>query len=121
MRTVFAVGDRKQSIYSFQGADIEEFDRSHRLLRERVDAAGRPWQDAGLDVSFRSTQPVLELVDRVFANPIAARRRRGAGPDADPLRRPGATMPASSSCGRSRRCPSGRAAAVDACRSRTRA
>ena len=32
-RTVFAVGDRKQSIYSFQGADIDAFDQSHRLLR----------------------------------------------------------------------------------------
>ncbi|HME20144.1 MAG TPA: double-strand break repair helicase AddA [Acetobacteraceae bacterium] len=71
-RTVFAVGDRKQSIYSFQGADVDAFDRSHRLLRERVEAAGKPWRDATLDVSFRSTRPVLELVDHVFANPLAA-------------------------------------------------
>ena len=47
-RTVFAVGDRKQSIYSFQGADIEEFDRSHKRLRERVEAAGKPWKEAEL-------------------------------------------------------------------------
>jgi ATP-dependent helicase/nuclease subunit A len=71
-RTVFAVGDRKQSIYSFQGADIEEFDRSHKLLAARVKAAGKEWREATLDVSFRSTQPVLQLVDSVFANPIAA-------------------------------------------------
>ena len=71
-RTVFAVGDRKQSIYSFQGADIEEFDRSHKLLAARVQAADKPWREAQLDVSFRSTRPVLELVDRVFANPTAA-------------------------------------------------
>jgi ATP-dependent helicase/nuclease subunit A len=71
-RTVFAVGDRKQSIYSFQGADTEEFDNSHRLLRERVQAAGKPWREAKLDVSFRSTRTVLELVDHVFANPTAA-------------------------------------------------
>jgi ATP-dependent helicase/nuclease subunit A len=71
-RTVFAVGDRKQSIYSFQGADIEEFDRSHTRLAARVSAAGKPWREAQLDVSFRSTRPVLELVDRVFANPTAA-------------------------------------------------
>jgi ATP-dependent helicase/nuclease subunit A len=71
-RTVFAVGDRKQSIYSFQGADVDAFDQSHRLLRERVEAANRPWRDAQLDVSFRSTRPVLELVDQVFANPVAA-------------------------------------------------
>ena len=71
-RSVFAVGDRKQSIYSFQGADIEEFDRSHKLLAARVSAADKPWREAQLDVSFRSTRPVLELVDRVFANPTAA-------------------------------------------------
>jgi ATP-dependent helicase/nuclease subunit A len=71
-RTVFAVGDRKQSIYSFQGADVDAFDRSHRRLRERVMTAGKRWQDSALDVSFRSTRPVLELVDAVFANPLAA-------------------------------------------------
>ena len=71
-RTVFAVGDRKQSIYSFQGADTEEFDNSHKQLRERVKAAEKPWREAQLDVSFRSTRPVLELVDQVFANPTAA-------------------------------------------------
>src|SRR5262249_57833680 len=43
-RTVFAVGDRKQSIYSFQGADIEVFDSSHRLLRRQVEGAGEPWR-----------------------------------------------------------------------------
>ncbi len=71
-RTVFAVGDRKQSIYSFQGADVDAFDQSHRLLRERVASANKPWRDAQLDVSFRSTRPVLELVDQVFADPLAA-------------------------------------------------
>ena len=88
-RTVFAVGDRKQSIYSFQGADVDAFDRSRRLLRDRVEAAGGAWQDAQLDVSFRSTAPVLDLVDRVFADPRAARRRCRTGPDAAPPRRSG--------------------------------
>ncbi len=71
-RTVFAVGDRKQSIYSFQGADAAEFDRSRAALAEHVTAAGRQWRDVRLDVSFRSTAPVLALVDRVFENPVAA-------------------------------------------------
>ena len=71
-RTVFAVGDRKQSIYSFQGADIDAFDRSHGLLRRQVEQAGKAWRDARLDVSFRSTRPVLELVDQVFLDPVAA-------------------------------------------------
>jgi ATP-dependent helicase/nuclease subunit A len=78
-RTVFAVGDRKQSIYSFQGADVEAFDRSHQLLRDRVKAAGMLWRETGLDVSFRSTRPILELVDRVFANPSAAAGVVGEG------------------------------------------
>ena len=71
-RTVFAVGDRKQSIYSFQGADTAEFDHSHDLLKRRVLNAGQKWRDAELDVSFRSTAPVLALVDAVFADPLAA-------------------------------------------------
>jgi ATP-dependent helicase/nuclease subunit A len=78
-RTVFAVGDRKQSIYSFQGADVEAFDDSNRLLRERVEAAGKSWRETSLDVSFRSTRPILELVDRVFANPVAAAGVVGKG------------------------------------------
>ena len=71
-RTVFAVGDRKQSIYSFQGADADEFDRARIILRRRVTAVGREFREVPLDVSFRSTEPVLALVDAVFADPIAA-------------------------------------------------
>jgi ATP-dependent helicase/nuclease subunit A len=71
-RTVFAVGDRKQSIYSFQGADADEFDRSRDLLECRVTGAGQIFRKTPLDVSFRSTQPVLSLVDAVFDDPVAA-------------------------------------------------
>ncbi|HVC58940.1 MAG TPA: double-strand break repair helicase AddA [Acetobacteraceae bacterium] len=71
-RTVFAVGDRKQSIYSFQGADTDEFDRARDLLERRVTGAGLVFRRTPLDVSFRSTQPVLSLVDAVFDDPVAA-------------------------------------------------
>ncbi len=71
-RTVFAVGDRKQSIYSFQGADADEFDRARATLARRVRQAEQLWRETPLDVSFRSTRPVLDLVDRVFADPTAA-------------------------------------------------
>jgi ATP-dependent helicase/nuclease subunit A len=70
-RTVFAVGDRKQSIYSFQGADPAEFDRSHDELAARVRQSGLVFRDVELDVSFRSTEPVLRLVDAVFSDPLA--------------------------------------------------
>ncbi len=71
-RTVFAVGDRKQSIYGFQGADPDAFEHWRGVLRERVRIGGQAWEDVELDVSFRSTGPVLALVDAVFAQPAAA-------------------------------------------------
>ena len=72
-RSIFAVGDRKQSIYSFQGADAAEFDTAQERLAQRVRQGGGVWRPVGLDVSFRSTAPVLDLVDAVFADPETAR------------------------------------------------
>ncbi|MBV8096133.1 MAG: UvrD-helicase domain-containing protein, partial [Acetobacteraceae bacterium] len=71
-RTVFAVGDRKQSIFSFQGAVAAEFDRSCAALAGQVENSGMAFETVALDVSFRSTAPVLALVDTVFSNPAAA-------------------------------------------------
>jgi len=71
-RTVFAVGDRKQSIFSFQGADVAGFEDARGRLRRRVRQAGLNWIEKPLNVSFRSTMPVLALVDAVFADPAAA-------------------------------------------------
>jgi ATP-dependent helicase/nuclease subunit A len=66
-RTIFAVGDAKQSIFSFQGADLASFETYRARFRDKVRAAGQPWADGALAVSFRSTAPVLALVDAVFA------------------------------------------------------
>ncbi|HAW45832.1 MAG TPA: double-strand break repair helicase AddA, partial [Roseovarius sp.] len=44
-RTLFVVGDRKQSIYSFQGADAREFDRMRQEFGLRLDATGTPLQE----------------------------------------------------------------------------
>jgi ATP-dependent helicase/nuclease subunit A len=71
-RSVFAVGDRKQSIYSFQGADVAGFDAARDRLAARVLGSGRDWVDGQLHVSFRSTVPVLALVDAVFSHPTAS-------------------------------------------------
>ncbi len=66
-RTVFAVGDGKQSIYSFQRADPAAFEHMRAHFRARVAQGGQAWDDVDLDVSFRSTAAVLEAVDAVFA------------------------------------------------------
>ena len=70
-RTLFVVGDFKQSIFSFQGAAPAEFRAMHTDLRERARRAALPWADVPLNVSFRSTGAVLEAVDKVFALPEA--------------------------------------------------
>ena len=65
-RTVFAVGDRKQSIYSFQGADPQEFENMRRYFAERLAPQGC-FEEVQLDVSFRSTAAVLDVVNNVFS------------------------------------------------------
>ena len=69
-RTVFAVGDEKQSIYSFQGAAPHAFSETRRDFARKVDEAGGAFADVKLDLSFRSTADVLAAVDRVFADEI---------------------------------------------------
>jgi len=82
-RTVFAVGDEKQSIYSFQGAEPQAFDLSGRAFRARVGGAGAIFEEVRLTQSFRSTGDVLSAVDAVFALPDA---RRGLTQDGLPIR-----------------------------------
>ncbi|WP_375458048.1 double-strand break repair helicase AddA [uncultured Enterovirga sp.] len=65
-RTVFAVGDPKQSIYSFQGADPRLFEESRQHWRSRHDAARLRFVDVQLDVSFRSAPAILGAVDDTF-------------------------------------------------------
>jgi len=71
-RTVFAVGDEKQSIYSFQGADPAAFERMRQAFAERAEAAGQPWKTVEMPLSFRSTWTLLHAVDAVFAGSAAA-------------------------------------------------
>ena len=66
-RSIFAVGDSKQSIFSFQGADPRSFEVNQANFRKRVLGAKAGWLDGALSVSFRSTAPILQLVDAVFA------------------------------------------------------
>ena len=69
LRTRFAVGDPKQSIYSFQGAEPREFSTVHREWRTASEQAGLPFEDVTLNLSFRSTKGILRAVDATFAVP----------------------------------------------------
>ncbi|MCO6386908.1 double-strand break repair helicase AddA [Aliihoeflea sp. 40Bstr573] len=82
-RTVFAVGDEKQSIYSFQGAEPEAFAVSGREFATHVEAAERSFERVRLSHSFRSTQDVLSAVDLVFARPET---RKGLTRDIEDIR-----------------------------------
>ncbi|MDX1780744.1 MAG: UvrD-helicase domain-containing protein, partial [Thalassovita sp.] len=65
-RTIFVVGDKKQSIYSFQGADPGEFDRMQAEFAARLSATEKPLNEMELQFSFRSSHAILSLVDEVF-------------------------------------------------------
>ncbi len=65
-RTVFAVGDEKQSIYSFRGAEPRNFATQKRHFLRQAKSAGKSFADVGLGLSFRSTTDVLGAVDAVF-------------------------------------------------------
>ncbi len=65
-RTIFVVGDKKQSIYSFQGADLQAFDRMKVEFRTRLAQVDLRLADLTLDHSFRSSRAILDLVDRTF-------------------------------------------------------
>ncbi len=66
-RTLFAVGDEKQSIYSFQGAAPDAFDEQRRYFERKAMDANLSWHNITLNLSFRSTNDVLSAVDKVFA------------------------------------------------------
>lgn len=66
LRTVFAVGDEKQSIFSFQGAAPREFDLRRRALKKKFEDAGLKFDPVSFTYSFRSGPAILHAVDHVF-------------------------------------------------------
>ena len=66
-RTFFAVGDEKQSIYSFQGARPERFSEEAKSTARAVAAGSQVFSPVRLPLSFRSTLTVLSAVDQVFS------------------------------------------------------
>jgi len=67
-RTIFAVGDEKQSIFSFQGAVPKKFDEMRRHFESAYAAIGADWRYLRFEHSFRSGPNVLGAVNEVFAS-----------------------------------------------------
>jgi ATP-dependent helicase/nuclease subunit A len=67
-RTLFSVGDFKQAIFGFQGTDPIAFEAAGRIFAARAEAASREMLGLSLDRSFRSTPPILTVVDRLLAD-----------------------------------------------------
>ena len=72
-RSIFAVGDEKQSIFSFQGAAPDAFAEMRRTFQRAYDAAELPMHSLKFEHSFRSLQIILDAVDEVFRQPTAFR------------------------------------------------
>jgi ATP-dependent helicase/nuclease subunit A len=69
-RTLFVVGDEKQSIYSFQGADPSRLVSETSRYVDEIRAAGRRASHVPLQASWRSAAEVLSFVDAVFATGV---------------------------------------------------
>ncbi len=82
-RTVFAVGDEKQSIYSFQGADPFMFGHTREHFKGYAEDAGKDFAAVELVRSYRSTKSVLNAVDDVFCH---ERARQGLTFDDKPIK-----------------------------------
>lgn len=66
-RSIFAVGDQKQSIYSFQGAQPVLFGQTGLDMARRARASGKPFARVPLHTSFRTLRTILDAVDKVTA------------------------------------------------------
>ena len=83
-RTLFMVGDFKQAIYGFQGTDPARFSEAREHFRRLADELleednATHFRDLSIAASFRSAQPVLDVVDAVIET---------VGPEALALREP---------------------------------
>jgi len=83
-RTVFVVGDEKQSIYSFQGARPERLAREAQAYEQLVTGAGSDFHPVQLAASWRSTPQVLSFVDATFDLPDRTRALVGGAVGAIP-------------------------------------
>lgn len=67
-RTIFVVGDEKQSIFKFQGASPDEFSKNYNIYKNLINNARKIIDKVDLSYSFRSLPNILAFTDKVFQN-----------------------------------------------------
>ncbi|MBN8828353.1 MAG: UvrD-helicase domain-containing protein [Sphingobacteriia bacterium] len=70
-KTIFIVGDEKQSIYSFHGADPTFFNYKKLILEKQMHIAMQNFKIIPLNKSYRSAPPILEVTDKIFSLDVA--------------------------------------------------
>jgi len=93
-RTLFMVGDYKQAIFGFQGTNPREYEqfragvasRAGALLvvADETETRARVFRDLSIDASFRSSPPVLEVVDALIGE--VGHQKMGLGAPPNPHR-----------------------------------
>ncbi len=64
--TIFVVGDEKQSIFSFQGADLSSFSYVNENLYKNLSDANKNFRNITLQWSYRSTKEIIDIVYLIF-------------------------------------------------------
>lgn len=70
-KTIFVVGDIKQSIYRFQGANYHLFSEFYQLCSEALKNLNKRFKTVYLSVNYRTLPPILALVDHVFQGEVS--------------------------------------------------
>ncbi|WP_420137186.1 double-strand break repair helicase AddA [Sphingomonas sp.] len=91
VRTIFSVGDFKQAIFGFQGTDPMAFAAARRHFARAAEEGRRELELLSLDRSFRSTPPILAVVDQLVEQ--LGTERLGLLDKAEPHRSARADLP----------------------------
>lgn len=73
-RTIFVVGDEKQSIFKFQGASPEMFEKEYYNYKNIIDFSKKNFYKVNLEYSYRSLKEILKFVDTVFCEEEYAKK-----------------------------------------------
>ncbi|VAW17585.1 FIG061771: ATP-dependent nuclease subunit A, partial [hydrothermal vent metagenome] len=71
-RTIFGVGDEKQSIFGFQGAEPKLFGKTGKDLKFEARQAKKPFEEISFLASFRTLPNILAAVDMLCQRPDIA-------------------------------------------------